>query len=101
MSYAAQHDKYLANYRRTGIKKVIGTSRNVIAMKKDGSTFRANLSLVETKDGRRHTFTGTVRVVKGEENSFLSSMEEVNNVLNAKWNPRQYQSLLCAGCYLN
>ena len=36
---ARHHDQYLKNYFKTGIKKMIGTQREVTAQRKDKSTF--------------------------------------------------------------
>jgi PAS domain S-box-containing protein len=44
---AANHDQYVENYLATGIKKMIGKQREVIAKRKDGSTFPAALGLAE------------------------------------------------------
>ncbi len=55
-----RHDQYLENYRRTGIKKIIGIGREVFAMRKDGSTFPMRLAVSEVWLGKRRIFTGQV-----------------------------------------
>lgn len=44
---AANHDQYVENYLTTGVKKMIGKQREVLAKRKDGTTFPAALGLAE------------------------------------------------------
>jgi PAS domain S-box-containing protein len=59
--YFDQHDGYLARYRQTGEKHVIGIGREVQARRKDGSSFPVDLALSEFVDQGRRMFTGALR----------------------------------------
>ncbi|UYZ82650.1 PAS domain S-box protein [Entomomonas sp. E2T0] len=43
------HDHYLQHYQKTKIPKIIGSGRELLAVKKDGSTFPIRLTLGEAK----------------------------------------------------
>ncbi len=58
--YRGAHDSYLANYLKTGEKKIIGIGREVVGQRKDGSTFPMHLSVSEARLGERRLFTGIV-----------------------------------------
>lgn len=64
--YAAKHDDYLVNYRRTNIPNVIGKGRTVMAISSSGKMFTVHLSVTETKDKRKHIFIGTLRPVSSD-----------------------------------
>ncbi|HTH60132.1 MAG TPA: PAS domain S-box protein [Paraburkholderia sp.] len=59
--YRDMHDGYLARYRQTGEKRIIGIGREVVGLRKDGSTFPMDLAVSEMYLGQRRMFTGIVR----------------------------------------
>lgn len=59
--YREHHDQYLSRYLTTGEKRIIGASRVVIGLRKDGSTFPMELYIGETVMRSRRAFTGFVR----------------------------------------
>ncbi|WP_208605501.1 PAS domain S-box protein [Methylobacterium tarhaniae] len=56
----AEHDDYLARYRRTGERRIIGTTRVVTGRRRDGSTFPMELAIGEMRSGRQVFFTGFI-----------------------------------------
>lgn len=65
--YREEHDGYLANYRVSGIKKIIGKGREVEGKKKDGTVFPISLSIGEIIQGDCRLFTGIVRDISTEK----------------------------------
>jgi len=59
--YHSAHDGYLHNYNSTGHKKIIGISREVEGLRKNGSTFPLDLAVSEVKHGTTTIFIGIVR----------------------------------------
>lgn len=59
--YRNEHDGYLANYLRTGVKKAIGKNRQVAGRKKDGTAFPCEISITEANIGETRNFVGLIR----------------------------------------
>jgi PAS domain S-box-containing protein len=58
---AGEHGDYLARYRSTGDRRVIGREREVTARRKDGTLFPIELAVGQADLGGRRFFTGIVR----------------------------------------
>lgn len=56
--YQSAHDGYLKRYLETGDKRVIGRGRVVLAQRRDGTTFPADLAVSEIAGPKGRLFTG-------------------------------------------
>jgi len=59
--YYSKHDAYLAHYRKTKEKKIIGQIREVIGKHKNGNLIPIELSISEAWETDHHFFVGTLR----------------------------------------
>lgn len=59
--YQKEHDSYIANYKNTGEKKVIGIGREVAARRKNGQIFPMELGINEMNISGKRMFVGTIR----------------------------------------
>jgi len=91
MPFSGEHDSYLHNYKTTGIKKIIGSGREVQALKKDGSVFPIALSVGEVKQqgDKGLVFTGFIRDISLEK-QFEADLQKNNEELS-KQNERKNQ----------
>ena len=56
--YHEEHDTYLARHLATGVQKIIGTGREVMGLRRDGTTFPLHLSVGKMMAGGEPRFTG-------------------------------------------
>jgi PAS domain S-box-containing protein len=71
------HDSYIGKNRETGKDIIVGTSRDVLMTRKDGTTLWANLALSKVVQGRSITYTAFVRDISAER----SNREIINQTL--------------------
>jgi two-component system sensor kinase FixL len=60
------HDGYMARYLATGVPHIIGIGREVVARRKDGSTFPVRLSVGRVPDSAPPRFVGLLRDISAE-----------------------------------
>lgn len=74
--FKANHDKYLKNYMNTGVKKIIGTVRDLQGIKKDGTIFPIKLSVSSMHN---NTYIG---LIHDQSRHYL--IENIKNQLEIK-----------------
>jgi two-component system sensor kinase FixL len=79
--YASEHDQYIKNYLESGVSKIIGIGREVIGLRKDGTTFPLDLSVSEMYVEETRMFTGIVRDIS-ERKKAVSILELTKNELD-------------------
>jgi len=65
--YRDYHDEYLRRYLRTKQARIIGIGREVIGLKKDGSTMPIDLAVSEVKGPEKHIFVGIIRDISEQK----------------------------------
>lgn len=78
--HSDEHDKYMDRYINTGHKHIIGTDREVMAQRKDGSTFPIELAVNEMWQDGELQFTGLIKDITERKkierlkNEFISTV---------------------------
>src|SRR6185369_962549 len=79
-----QHDGYLNNYRTTGERKIIGSGREVVGRRKDGSTFPMYLSVGEGRFDNTSVFVGIIQDISARreaEEALRRREDKLNSIL--------------------
>jgi len=75
-----EHDSYLEAYRRTGKATVIGSGREVVGLRKDGTTFPLDLAVSEVCFRDQRVFVGIVRDISDRKLAEQAKDEFVSTV---------------------
>lgn len=65
--YKEEHDEYIERYQRTREPHIIGIGREVIGLRKDGTTFPFRLGVSEVQFAERKIFTGFIHDLSREK----------------------------------
>src|SRR5690606_22104296 len=79
-----RHDSYISNYQETGNKKIIGIGREVLGLKKDGTTFPFRLAVSEVFYKNKSIFTGFIHDLtkeKAAEDKLLKNTIELEETV--------------------
>ncbi len=74
------HDQYINHYIQTGQNKIIGSSREVVGIHKDGSKLPLELSITEFKIDNQPFFTGTLRDIRERKSKEASDKQHVEEL---------------------
>ncbi|MDB5306716.1 MAG: Serine/threonine protein kinase [Gemmataceae bacterium] len=75
--YRDRHDGYLAEYMRTGVRKIIGRTVELVGRRKDAAVFPMELSVSEIRVADRRLFTGVIRDISTRQKSEAVAAEQV------------------------
>ncbi|MCR4322274.1 MAG: PAS domain S-box protein, partial [Candidatus Brocadiaceae bacterium] len=78
--YRNAHKNGMKRYLNTGIPKIIGSTVEVVGVKKDGNEFPIELSLSAWRTEERHYFTGIIRDIT-ERKQMEHNLIEANKKL--------------------
>jgi len=79
---ATMHDRYLQNYLTTGEQKIIGSGRELVAKRVDGTIFPVHLSVSEVTLSEPKLFTGIIQDItarKKSDETLRQTMSELRN----------------------
>lgn len=77
------HDGYLQRYQSTGERRIIGIGREVLGLKKDGSTFPFRLAVSEVEYENRKIYTGFIHDLSREKDA-EKSLKEYTEILEER-----------------
>lgn len=94
----SQHDGYLNAYLTTGRAKIIGSKREVLGLRKNGSTFAMELAVSEARMRGEIMFVGTVRDVseRKQRELNLAFIDELQQLLGTPLITEEIMQQTCA-----
>ena len=82
--YRSRHDKFVADYLATNVRKIIGLGREVMGRRKSGEIFPIALSVSETIIGEERIFVGGIQDIteRKRQEEFLQKAKEEAEAAN-------------------
>ena len=81
--FQAGHDDLVNANRTTGVDKIVGTSRDLELVRRDGSTMWVNLALSKVRIGDSITYTAFIKDISEERNARESVRQTLEQALDA------------------
>ncbi|BAL24108.1 PAS domain S-box protein [Azoarcus sp. KH32C] len=78
--FRSEHDGYIRRLIRTRVPHVIGTGREVVGRRKDGTEFPMDLSVSESVLGEHRFFTGIVRDISARKEAERIKKEFISTI---------------------
>lgn len=78
--YDDEHDDYMTNYLKTGVRRIIGIGREVVGRRGDGSEFPIELTVGSYQEQGEQVFVGIIRDIterQKAEAELAATMEEL------------------------
>jgi PAS domain S-box-containing protein len=82
-----RHERYIERYLKSGLAKVIGSDTDVVAVRKDGSTFPVHLAVSEYRVQGKQFFAGVITDIServASEAALSEALEEAERATRAK-----------------
>ncbi|MFK5971434.1 MAG: response regulator [Candidatus Marithrix sp.] len=91
--YHTEHDQYLADYINTGVAKLVGKRRELIAQRRDGTTFPIDIAVEEMPSDETRMFIGIIRDISDQKQaeSILQEQQEELQASNEELQAQQEQ----------
>ncbi|HHB91605.1 MAG TPA: PAS domain S-box protein, partial [Thioploca sp.] len=91
--YHTEHDQYLVNYINTGVAKLVGKRRELIAQRRDGATFPIDIAVEEMPSDETRMFIGIIRDISDQKQaeSILQEQQEELQASNEELQAQQEQ----------
>ncbi|MEM7499577.1 MAG: methyl-accepting chemotaxis protein [Pseudomonadota bacterium] len=73
--HRSHHDELIDRNRRTGQDRIVGSSRDLLLVRDDGSTAHVNLALSKTRTGDSFSYAAIVRDITAERSAFNTLLD--------------------------